>query len=114
MIDLPQSDNPPELTFFAEELIFFCRAKGYPAKIIDYLHRVDYSKTSHLAFVHSIGGSHLGEDWKRTGYPGLGTAVKKLGLQTEKGLEVDYVVRILAILPKAEANAGDRRRRWVR
>lgn len=38
------------------------------------------------------GGSHFGQDWKRTGYCGLGAAVSKLGLQTKRPLDVDFVV----------------------
>jgi len=83
---------------------------------VDALHRIDYSKTAHLAFVHSIGGSHTGDDWKRTGYPGLATAVKALGLQSGKGLMVDYVVctpvsrgldsAVIAALPENSTTYG--------
>lgn len=98
LIDLPRIPRgrerlkDSELTHFAKELIYFCKKKGYPANILDALHCIDYSKTTHLTFVHSIGGSHTGDDWKRTGYPGLAAAVRALGLQSGKGLMVDYVV----------------------
>jgi hypothetical protein len=39
------------------------------------------------------GGSHTGSDLKRTGYCGLGTAVRKLGLDTDAALSIDFVVR---------------------
>ncbi|KAF8427386.1 tyrosyl-DNA phosphodiesterase-domain-containing protein [Tirmania nivea] len=104
LIDLPRIPRnqerlkESELTHFAKELIYFCEKKGYPANILDALHRIDYSKTTHLTFVHSIGGSHTGDDWKRTGYPGLAAAVKALGLQSGKGLMVDYVTSSVGAL----------------
>lgn len=39
------------------------------------------------------------DDWERTGYPGLAAAVRALGLQSGKGLCVDYVVGIRSYLP---------------
>lgn len=38
------------------------------------------------------GGSHSGNVWNRTGYCGLGAAVKQLGLQTEDAANIDFVV----------------------
>jgi hypothetical protein len=84
---------------------------GLDETLIDSLRRFDFSRTSHLAFVHSMlvdprfsgvkphpnrcsGGSHSGKDWKRTGYCGLGTAVRNLGLHTEETLDIDIVVCI--------------------
>ena len=100
MIDLPkiQSDQQgslPELTHFANELIYFCEKKGLPAKVLNELRQIDYSTTAPLAFVHSIGGSQTGSDCERTGYLGLATAVRTLGLQSSKGLLLDYVVGLL-------------------
>ncbi|KAI5804075.1 tyrosyl-DNA phosphodiesterase-domain-containing protein [Peziza echinospora] len=106
IIDLPKLDGDPvdesKLTFFAKELVYFCRAKGYPEKVIRALHRIDYSKTEGLAFVHSVGGSHSGDEaWRRTGYPGLGSAVRKLGLGVKgRGLEVDYITSSVGALNK--------------
>jgi hypothetical protein len=39
------------------------------------------------------GGSHAGSGLKRTGYCGLGTAVRELGLDSESALNIDFVVR---------------------
>ncbi|RPB18537.1 phospholipase D/nuclease [Terfezia boudieri ATCC MYA-4762] len=106
LIDLPRTSRDQErlkeseLTYFAKELIYFCKKKGYPDNILDALHRIDYSKTAHLTFVHSIGGSHTGDEWKRTGYPGLAAAVRALGLQSGKGLMVDYVTSSVGALNK--------------
>lgn len=103
IIDLPRfsTDSKPledaSLTFFARELLYFCKAKGYSEDILEAMRKVDYTKTRDMAFIHSIGGPHWGEAIKRTGYPGLGTAVKTLGLQSGKGLEVDFVVRLVSM-----------------
>jgi hypothetical protein len=95
LIDLPRLHLPkPDQTLFAKELHHFCSAKGIPGDILDLLHEYDFAKTKHMAFVHSIGGSNGGDDWKRTGYCGLGAAVKSLGYASGPGLQVDYVVRI--------------------
>jgi hypothetical protein len=86
---------------------------GLDGKLIDSLRKFDFSRTSRLAFVHSMlvyrndpehlcnailtvirGGSHSGEDMKRTGYCGLGSAVRNLALHTEEALDIDVVVWI--------------------
>lgn len=118
LIDLPrnsggQRTDPGDLTPFAKELIHFLTAMTLDQKVIDSLRKFDFSRTANLAFVHSMyvlprhraycsgdiisnfrysGGAHTGADIKRTGYCGLGTAVQKLGLHTEKALNVDFVV----------------------
>lgn len=117
MIDLPRLANDKsadsELTLFGQELFHFAQAMGLDEKLITSLRKFDFSRTSHLAFVHSMlvpsddpeylcdatltldsGGSHSGKDIKRTGYCGLGNAVRNLGLQTEDMLDVDVVVCI--------------------
>jgi hypothetical protein len=96
LIDLPKLESPNlEQTFFLEELLYFCSEQNIPLSVINELVSYDFSETKQMAFVHTIGGSHGGEAWKRTGYCGLGTAVKKLGYHSGKGLEVDYVVCVL-------------------
>lgn len=65
-----------------------------PEDVLNGLYHHDFSKTKDMAFVHSIGGSNVGKDWRRTGYSGLGTAVKALGLSSGPGLEFDFVVRM--------------------
>lgn len=93
MIDLPGLPEPlPEQTFFLEELLHFCKAQGFPEDILTRLTHFDFSATKAMAFVHTIGGSNTGDNWERTGFCGLGRAVKKLGYNSGKGLEVDYVV----------------------
>jgi hypothetical protein len=93
IIDLPKARDPyPDQTFFMEELLHFCQEQDFPEYILNELVHYDFSATKEIAFVHTIGGSHGGKDWERTGFCGLGRAVKKLGYNSGKGLEVDYVV----------------------
>ncbi|KAI9049476.1 hypothetical protein LZ554_006507 [Drepanopeziza brunnea f. sp. 'monogermtubi'] len=93
LIDLPRL--PPGektvLTNFANELIYFVEKMGLDQKTATSLQNFDFSRTAHLAFVHSIGGSHSGSTWKRTGYCGLGTAIKKLGMATEVDLNIEFL-----------------------
>ncbi|KAL2067954.1 hypothetical protein VTL71DRAFT_16052 [Oculimacula yallundae] len=95
LIDLPRlptGQTATELTFFAKELLYFSGAMGLDPKTLDSLKNFDFSRTSKMAFVHSIAGSHSGaEAWKRTGYCGLGTAIQKLGLATDETIEVDFL-----------------------
>jgi len=95
-------------------LIYFLEAMGLDGdgfKLAKTIKRFDFSHTSNLAFIHSMsvpntdkskmllilgsGGSHSGTNWKRTGYCGLGTAVKNLGLSTSKPLKIDFVVSLV-------------------
>ncbi|KIM95009.1 hypothetical protein OIDMADRAFT_134826 [Oidiodendron maius Zn] len=95
LIDLPRlPEGEMEgggLTEFGKELFHFAQAMGLDEKLINSLRRFDFSRTSHLAFVHSIGGSHSGREMERTGYCGLGRAVRNLALHTEETLDIDVV-----------------------
>ncbi|PWW80387.1 phospholipase D/nuclease [Tuber magnatum] len=96
IIDLPRLPKPDHnQTHFAQELHHFCTAKGMPEDVLNGLYQYDFSKTKDMAFVHSIGGSNIGKNWHRTGYSGLGTAVKALGLSSGPGLEFDFVTSSL-------------------
>lgn len=96
LIDLPrlrdgQHTTADNMTFFGAELIHFLEAMGLEQSIINSMYNFDFTATEDLAFVHTIGGAHSNESWQRTGYCGLGRAVKKLGLATDKPLHVDFV-----------------------
>ena len=59
MIDLPRLPETEKaqhgtLTEFAKELLYFTRAMGLDQKIIDSMNKFDFSRTSHLAFVHTM------------------------------------------------------------
>ncbi|PVH85495.1 phospholipase D/nuclease [Cadophora sp. DSE1049] len=102
LIDLPRI--PPggpatESTHFAEEFFFFLGAMSLDHGTINSLRNFDFSRTSNMAFVHSIGGSHPDQGtWKRTGYCGLGTAIQKLGLQTDAALDIDFLAASIGSL----------------
>ncbi|KAI9660302.1 MAG: hypothetical protein M1829_006504 [Trizodia sp. TS-e1964] len=105
IIDLPRLPHNPQasgdLTFFGKELVYFLEAQGLIPDAIHSLQKFDFSKTSKYAFIHTIalsGGSHGGEDWRRTGYCGLGRAIRKLGLQTQHDLDIDYVTSSMGAL----------------
>ncbi|POS74731.1 ubiquitin interaction domain-containing protein [Diaporthe helianthi] len=97
LIDLPRIDDPARvaanaLTHFGAELQFFLEHQGVDGKMVQSLRNYDFSETSRYGFIHTIGGSHPNVDtWARTGYCGLGSTVKTLGLGSDKPVEVDYV-----------------------
>jgi hypothetical protein len=96
IIDLPRLPNMQkitvdEITPFGRELLRFLGAMEMEEGVKDSILNFDFSRTSHFAFIHSIGGSHSGTAWKRTGYCGLGSAIQELGLGTKHALEIDIV-----------------------
>ena len=103
LVDLPrlpegQRTAADGMTFFATELINFLEAMGLERSIIDSMYNFDFTATKDLAFVHTLGGVHSGESWQRTGYCGLGRAVKRLGLATDKRLHIDFVTSSIGAL----------------
>jgi len=103
LVDLPrlsptQQPSPTHMTEFGNELIYFLKAMGLEASLIDSLSSFDFSATKDLAFVHTTGGSHVGDKWRRTGYCGLGRAVQGLGLGTDKALDIDFVASSIGSL----------------
>ncbi|RJE25678.1 tyrosyl-DNA phosphodiesterase domain-containing protein [Aspergillus sclerotialis] len=94
LIDLPkkvEGASETSRTPFYEELVHFLRASTLHEKIITRLDGFDFSKTGHLAFIHTIGGSHVNDAWRRTGYCGLGRAVSSLGLRSSSPMNIDFV-----------------------
>jgi hypothetical protein len=51
-----------------------------------------------MRFVHTVGGSHFGDDARRTGLLGLSRAVRQLGLQTDGGLRIDFAASSIGAL----------------
>ncbi|PWY82965.1 phospholipase D/nuclease [Aspergillus heteromorphus CBS 117.55] len=98
LIDLPKKNgtdsNKPNTAFY-KELAYFLKASTLHDNVIAKMDGFDFSKTSKYAFVHTIGGSHTGAAWTKTGYCGLGHAVATLGLSTSKPLNLDYVTSSL-------------------
>ena len=96
VIDLPRHSNGQkttslDITGFGRELCYFLKAMGMEEGVMENVMNFDFSRTKQLAFIHSIGGSHFGPDWKRTGYCGLGSAIRELGLSTKDALNMDFV-----------------------
>ncbi|RDA83546.1 hypothetical protein CP533_3303 [Ophiocordyceps camponoti-saundersi (nom. inval.)] len=91
LIDLPRLDKVADHkpTPFSRELERFLRAMGIESKMIDTLTSYDFSKTAGLGFVYTSPGGHMDESLKRTGYCGLGAAVRTLGLATAEPIELD-------------------------
>ncbi|KAJ5139305.1 uncharacterized protein N7515_004153 [Penicillium bovifimosum] len=96
LIDLPRMAAPRAgETAFYEELVYFLQASNLHPNIIKKLENFDFSETKRYAFVHSIGGSNIGDKWRRTGFSGLGRAIQTLGLQTNFPINLDYVTSSL-------------------
>ncbi|TGJ87371.1 hypothetical protein E0Z10_g1363 [Xylaria hypoxylon] len=96
LIDLPMTkDSANPLTTFGQELFYFLKASGVDESLVNSLSKYDFSETNQYGFIHTIGQSHVGEGWQRTGYCGLGRAVKSLGLATASEVELDFVVASL-------------------
>jgi hypothetical protein len=96
IIDLPKhSDEQKKASShssaFCRELCYFLKAMEMEEAVIKNIMNFNFSRTANMAFVHSIGGSHSGSNWKRTGYCGLGTAIRELGLATKDALDIDFV-----------------------
>ncbi|RAL02741.1 uncharacterized protein BO80DRAFT_463461 [Aspergillus ibericus CBS 121593] len=102
LIDLPKRRNmllnrQPNTRFY-EELVYFLEASDLHENVIAKLDNFDFTKTAKYAFVHTIGGTHTGLRWKRTGYPGLGSAIERLGLRTSNPVNVDFVTSSVGAL----------------
>ncbi|KAG9633244.1 phospholipase D/nuclease, partial [Aureobasidium melanogenum] len=101
LIDLPRLEDTPisdasSLPQFGRELLFFLKQKGCDDDILKGVLNFDFSNTKDLAFVHSVGGTHYGEDMERTGYVGLSTAIRELhptsqfSICSQSNLQIDY------------------------
>ncbi|KAK7529672.1 tyrosyl-DNA phosphodiesterase-domain-containing protein [Phyllosticta citribraziliensis] len=104
LVDLPRlldghTTSEENMTFFGKELIRYLRYVDMRPAIVQSLYKFDFSRTRDIAFVHSMAGTHVGDDAQRTGITGLSHAVKKLGLQTNF-LKLDYATSSLGALKK--------------
>ena len=105
LVDLPRlpADHATHIdgmTQFGKDLIYFLKTMGLDQSIINSIYHFDFSATQDLAFVHTIGGGHVGQNdpWRRTGYCGLGRAISQLGLDVQEPLLVDYITSSLGSL----------------
>lgn len=85
-------------TAFGRSLSSFLRAQTVPDDVIDKLGRFDFKRTEQLGFVHTVGGTHTGQEWRDTGVCGLGRTVKELGLGTDEEIQVDFVTSSMGSL----------------
>ncbi|KAL7789859.1 phospholipase D/nuclease [Trichoderma ceciliae] len=104
LIDLPRLETPPTHsrgpTGFYRELVYFLQATGMGEKMVASLSNYDFSKTSDIAFVHSIPGSHTGKTVERIGYCGLAASIAALGLASSDPVEVDLVCASLGAIKR--------------
>ncbi|KAI1431601.1 tyrosyl-DNA phosphodiesterase-domain-containing protein [Xylaria sp. CBS 124048] len=99
LIDLPaKKEASKPLTAFGQELCYFLEACGLDEGLVGSLSKYDFSETERYRFIHTIGQTHVGEAWQRTGYCGLGRAVKSLGLATSSEVQLDFVAASLGSL----------------
>ncbi|KAE8849549.1 hypothetical protein PTNB73_10490 [Pyrenophora teres f. teres] len=103
LIDLPRRSDDgvgkvEDLPPFGRDLVFFLKAQEVGSKVTDGVLKFDFADTKHLAFVHSIGGSHKEESERPTGLPGLANAVRELQYDDVEHLELDYAASSLGAI----------------
>ena len=103
MIDLPRlpdggKSEASELTPFAKEMLYYLEKQGLDEDVRSGVLKFDFSATQHMMFVHTAGGIYYGEEAERTGLLGLARAVRKLNLQTDHNLEMDFAASSIGSL----------------
>ncbi|KAL1799411.1 hypothetical protein ACET3X_003448 [Alternaria dauci] len=103
LIDLPRRSGDTvakrgDLSAFGRELLYFLEKQEVGPQVIDGVLKFDFAETSHLAFVHSIGGSHKLETSHPTGLPGLAHAIRELHLDDVEHIELDYAASSLGAI----------------
>ncbi|EMD59064.1 hypothetical protein COCSADRAFT_41609 [Bipolaris sorokiniana ND90Pr] len=103
LIDLPRRGNETtstkeNMTRFGQELMYFLEMQKVPEMVLQGILNFDFSQTSHLAFVHSIGGSHKTESEHPTGLLGLTRAIQDLHLDNVEQMELDYAASSLGAI----------------
>ncbi|KAL2181732.1 tyrosyl-DNA phosphodiesterase-domain-containing protein [Thermothelomyces heterothallicus CBS 202.75] len=96
ILDLPKFETAEgreaqKLNRFADQLFYFLRAQGLDEKLVDSLRNYDFTEAGRYEFVHTIPGSHTGDDALRTGYCGLGQSVNALVGTRSEPVELDLV-----------------------
>ena len=69
-----------------------------PEDIMEKLSLFDFSKLARHGFVHSVGGTHYSDAWRKTTACGLGKCLDELGLRTSDSVRVDVVTSSLGYL----------------
>lgn len=73
---------------------------GFSRRLLTVFTAFDVSETQNIAFLHTIGGIHSGnqQSSRCIRYCGLGTAVEKLGLKMSEALSIDFTTSSLGSL----------------
>lgn len=104
LIDLPRLPDEHHgsanntLTLFATELLRYLDAQAVDQDVRDGIQKFDFSQTTHLALVHTICGLHTGADAARTGFPGLASAIRTLGIDATTEPQIDYAASSIGSL----------------
>ena len=96
--DLESGEDQNADVLFLQSMMYFLKAMVMPADIMDKLSLFDFSKLAKHGFVHSVGGTHYGDAWRKTGACGLGKCLNELGLRTSDSVRVDIVTSSLGCL----------------
>jgi Tyrosyl-DNA phosphodiesterase len=96
--DLASDEDPNADVLFLQSMLYFLKAMAMPVDMRERLSLFDFSKLANHGFVHSIGGSHYGDAWRKTGACGLGRCLNELGLRTFDSLQIDIVTSSLGSL----------------
>jgi hypothetical protein len=102
MIDLPRLPegvkvDRDELTDFGKELMFFLDKQGLDDDVKGGVLNFDFVATKDMAFIHTVGGALYRSEAGHTGYPGLGRAVRQMGLRTDD-LEIEFAASSIGSL----------------
>ncbi|KAF2475155.1 phospholipase D/nuclease [Lindgomyces ingoldianus] len=106
LIDLPRFPDGKagareDLTWFGKELLYYLEAQklGETSKnAVEGVLKFDFSQTSHLAFIHSIGGRHASAGAHWTGLPGLSMSLHRLNLGEVSQIQLDYATSSVGAL----------------
>ena len=102
IIDLPRMPERgktkyEDITCFGKELMHFLEKQGLDRDVRDGVLNFDFAATTHMAFVHTVGGISWRDDAERTGFLGLSSAVRQLGLRTDD-VEIDFAASSIGSL----------------
>lgn len=105
LVDLPKKGSGSELEDhenaeipFRQSILYFLEAMNLPKDVLKKLQLFDFSKLAQYGFIHSIGGPHYGDAWRKTGLCGLGQFLHGLGLRTFDSVDIDIVTSSLGSL----------------
>jgi hypothetical protein len=83
---------------FLQSLLYFLRAMNLQDDLIQKVGNFDFVRLRDHGFIHTIGGSHHGDAWKKTGACGLGHYLRDMGLCTRDPISLGIVTSSLGSL----------------